>query len=281
MMNEQMALQARDLTKVFVRHKKVTEGGRRRRRRERFGALEAVSLTVRPHQIHGIVGPNGCGKSTLIRIASTLLLPDEGAMTVFGHDVVRQPMTVQRLINRVSVDAAFFKKLSPNENLTYAARLYGLPARRARERATEILDDMGFDTARMDDSMQELSRGMQQKVAIARGLLTSPILILLDEPTTGLDPRSKRDVQAFIERLMARQEATIVLCTHDMEEAERLCHQVAVMDDGRVVAEGTPAELRARCGRAGEGVGFDEVFIQLTGRTMEAAEQARLDEEVA
>ena len=271
-MNRQVPLEVQDLTKAFVRRKKVIENRRRRRIKERFGAVEHVSAAVKRHEIYGLVGPNGCGKSTLIRVVATLLLPDEGSVSVFGHDVVRDAKTVRRLINRVSVDAAFFKKLSANENLLFAARLYGLAARAARHRATEILDQMGFDTARMDDSMQELSRGMQQKVAIARGLLTSPILLLLDEPTTGLDPKSKRDVQEFIEKLMAEHDTTIVLCTHDMEEAERLCHRLAVMDQGKMVAEGTPQELREQAGKTSPDIKFEEVFIELTGRSLEQAE---------
>ena len=149
-------------------------------------------------------------------------------------------MAVKRLINRVSVDAAFFKKLSPMENLIFAARLYGLDGRTARGEAIAILARLGISEKRLDRPLEQMSRGMQQKVAIARALLTSPTLLLLDEPTTGLDPRSKLDVQTFIEELRETHDATIVLTTHDLAEAERLCGRIAILNDGRVVAEDTP-----------------------------------------
>ena len=153
--------------------------------------------------IHGILGANGSGKSTLIRLISGLLTLDEGRVEVFGHDIERDELAVKRLINRVSVDAAFFKKLSPMENLLFAARLYGLDAGRARREATAILARLGIAESRLGRPVEQMSRGMQQKVAIARALLTSPTLLLLDEPTTGLDPRSKLDVQAFVEEVNA------------------------------------------------------------------------------
>src|SRR4051812_30859449 len=129
-----------------------------------------------------ILGQNGSGKSTLVRLLSTLLLPDGGSAEVFGHDVVRDARAVQRLVNRVSVEASFFKKMSSAENLAYAARFYGLTRRETRTRIPEILDRVGFPVDRRHESMENLSRGMQQKVALARALLTSPVLLLLDEP---------------------------------------------------------------------------------------------------
>ena len=153
--------------------------------------------------MHGILGANGSGKSTLIRLISGLLTLDEGRVEVFGHDIERDEMAVKRLINRVSVDAAFFKKLSPMENLLFAARLYGLDGGAAKRDAIEILGRLGISEKRVGRPIEQMSRGMQQKVAIARALLTSPTLLLLDEPTTGLDPRCKLDVQAFIEELNA------------------------------------------------------------------------------
>ena len=150
----------------------------------------------------GSSGANGSGKSTLIRLISGLLTLDEGRVEVFGHDIEREEMAVKRLINRVSVDAAFFKKLSPMENLVFAARLYGLDGADGQARGPRDPRAAGHRRASGSDRpIEQMSRGMQQKVAIARALLTSPTLLLLDEPTTGLDPRSKLDVQTFIEEL--------------------------------------------------------------------------------
>src|SRR3990172_2438655 len=147
-------------------------------------AVNRVSLTVRQGEIFGVLGPNGSGKSTLIRLIATLLLPDSGSILVFGYDVVKQAMDVQRMINRVSVEASFFKKLSPMENLVYGARLYGMDGRETRLRVVEILIRLGLEERAIHKPMEQMSRGMQQKVAIARALLSRPRLLLLDEPTT-------------------------------------------------------------------------------------------------
>ncbi|MGH2516872.1 MAG: ABC transporter ATP-binding protein, partial [Ktedonobacterales bacterium] len=208
-------------------------------------AVDDVTLTIRRREILGVLGSNGSGKSTLIRLISTLLLPDEGSVTVFGNDVVRDERKVRRLINRVSVEAAFFRKLSPMENLMYSARLYGVPGGQAREEIRSLLVRLGIKPDRIGQPLESMSRGMQQKVAIARAFLTAPILLLLDEPTTGLDPRSKQDVQVFVRELRDTHDATILLTTHDMDEAEALCDRLAIIDGGRIVAQGTTEELKA------------------------------------
>jgi len=237
-------------------------------------AVDGVSFEVRRGEIVGILGANGSGKSTLIRLISTLLLPDAGTITVFGLDVVREAMRVRWLINRVSVDAAFFKKLSPMENLIYAARLYNLDAREARRRSLELLERLGIGHKEALAPMEQMSRGMQQKVAIARALLTSPVLLLLDEPTTGLDPRSKRDVQQFVQQLRATHDATVVLTTHDMDEADRLCDRIGVLNRGRLVALDSPAALKARTRAetdAGPEPTLEDVFMHLTGLAVDEA----------
>ncbi len=233
-------------------------------------AVNEVTMSIRRGEIYGILGANGSGKSTLIRLVSTLLTLDGGRVEVFGNDVERDEMKVKQLINRVSVDAAFFKKLSPHENLAYAARLYGLDAKPARLQAIRILARLGIGEKRLSRPLEQMSRGMQQKVAIARALLTSPTVLLLDEPTTGLDPRSKLDVQTFIEEVRDTHDATIVLTTHDLDEAERLCDRIALINDGRVVAEGTPAELMSLVARDyGKEPTLENVFMTFTGKSLD------------
>jgi ABC-2 type transport system ATP-binding protein len=240
------------------------------RKRKPVTAIADVSLRLERGAIVGILGANGSGKSTLIRLVSGLLTLDEGHVSVFGHDIERDEMAVKRLINRVSVDAAFFKKLSPMENLLFAARLYGLDAKKAKTQAVEILGRLGIGEKRTGRPIEQMSRGMQQKVAIARALLTSPSLLLLDEPTTGLDPRSKLDVQSFIEELREAHDASIVLTTHDLAEAERLCGSITVLDGGRVVAENTPAGLIAdEAERTGRPATLHDVFMTYTGRSLD------------
>jgi ABC-2 type transport system ATP-binding protein len=232
-------------------------------------AISHVSMRLERGDIHGVLGANGSGKSTLIRLICGLLTLDEGRVEVFGHDIVRDEMAVKRLINRVSVDAAFFKKLSPMENLLFAARLYGLDGKTAKREAVAILARLGISEKRLGRPVEQMSRGMQQKVAIARALLTSPTLLLLDEPTTGLDPRSKLDVQSFIEELRATHDATIVLTTHDLAEAERLCGWITILNDAKVVAEDTPAGLKALIETPGREATLEDVFMRYTGRSLD------------
>jgi len=240
------------------------------RKKKPLTAISHVSMRLERGDVHGILGSNGSGKSTLIRLICGLLTLDEGRVEVFGHDIVREEMAVKRLINRVSVDAAFFKKLSPMENLLFAARLYGLDGTTAKREAIAILARLGISEKRIDRPIEQMSRGMQQKVAIARALLTSPTLLLLDEPTTGLDPRSKLDVQSFIEELRETHDATIVLTTHDLAEAERLCGRITILNDGKVVAEDSPEGLKTLIRDRVDGPAtLEDVFMTYTGRSLD------------
>jgi ABC-2 type transport system ATP-binding protein len=262
----QSALALHGVSKSFGAHAGLSWPWRARpAAKGRITAVDNVSLTVKRGEIFGILGANGSGKSTLIRVVSTLLLPDAGSLEVFGLDVVRDELHVKQLINRVSVDAAFFKKLSPMENLLYAGRLYGLGAEESQQRGLEILERLSIARKVALEPMEQMSRGMQQKVAIARALLTSPILLLLDEPTTGLDPRSKKDVQRLVQEIQVEHDATVVLTTHDMEEADRLCDRIAVLDRGQVIALDTPDGLKATGGS------LEDVFMRLTHEDSEEA----------
>ena len=257
-----IALEACAVRKIFRPARGLGAGGVAVR------AVDDVSLTVRRGEIYGLLGANGSGKSTLIRVFSTLLTADAGEVRIFGYDIVRDELAVKRLINRVSVEASFFKKLSAMENLIYAGRLYGVAPNEARPKIREILRRLGIDPRRVSEPLEKLSRGMQQKIAIARAFLTSPMLLLLDEPTTGLDIRSKREVQTFVRDLRDEHDATILLTTHDLDEAARLADRIGILHQGRLVAEGSASEL---CARHGTG-SLEEVFMTVTGRRLDESD---------
>ncbi|MEA3055299.1 MAG: type transport system ATP-binding protein [Actinomycetota bacterium] len=243
--------------------------------RRRVRAIDDVSFTVERNTIFGLIGANGSGKSTLIRTLSTLVLADAGEVKVFGYDVEDDSMAVRQLINRVSADPSFFGQMTALENLLFFGRVYGLAASDIRVRSKEILDRLGLEAPQQKSMVKELSRGQQQKIAVARAFLTSPVLMLLDEPTTGLDPRSKRDVQEFIREVQRDHQATIFLTTHDMDEAEALCERIAFIVGGHIVAEGTPFDLRSMVAgdRPVDEIDMEDVFMALTGRSVEDDEE--------
>jgi ABC-2 type transport system ATP-binding protein len=251
------ALEVHNLRKEFTRR-----DGRGKRR---VAALKGVDFEIERGECVAILGPNGSGKSTLVRLLSTLLLPDGGTATVFGHDAFKDTRAVRRLVNRVSVEASFFKKMSATENLSYAARFYGLRPHETKDKIPEILTRVGFPADRRDEPMENLSRGMQQKVALARALLTAPILLLLDEPTTGLDPRSKQEVQEFIREVRAEHDATVLLCTHDLAEAETLADRVGILDDGELLCLEPADDLKRRY----DSTTLEEAFFAASGHAFE------------
>jgi ABC-2 type transport system ATP-binding protein len=251
------AVEVQNLRKEFVR-----KDGRKRVHVE---ALRGLTFDIARGECIAVLGQNGSGKSTLVRLLSTLLLPDGGTARVFGYDVVREDKAVRRLVNRVSVEASFFKKMSPAENLHYAARFYGMTLSETSGRIPEILARVGFPPDRRTEPMENLSRGMQQKVALARALLTSPVLLLLDEPTTGLDPRSKLEVQDFIREVRALHDTTILLCTHDLAEAEVLAERIGILDDGQLLCLEPADGIKERYGVDT----LEEAFFAATGRSFE------------
>jgi ABC-2 type transport system ATP-binding protein len=260
--NGRPAVVVDDLRKEFFRN-----DGRHglRRRRKRVAALDGVSFEVGHGETVAILGQNGSGKSTLIRLLSTLLLDNGGSARIFGHDVASETRAVRRLINRVSVEASFFKKMSAVENLSYAARFYGMSPGSTRKQIPKILERVGFPRERMGEPLEDMSRGMQQKVALARALLTAPILLLLDEPTTGLDPRSKVEVQQFIREIRAQHDATVLLCTHDLVEAEELAERVGILDRGKLIELAPADELKRKYGAET----LEEAFFAATGKAFE------------
>jgi ABC-2 type transport system ATP-binding protein len=264
------AVEVVDLRKEFIRRKRR---GRFRRERTRVAALDGVSFTMLKGETLAILGQNGSGKSTLVRLLSTLLLNDGGTVTIFGHEASSEHRAVRRLVNRVSVEASFFKKMSAIENLSYAARFYGMAPSQTRDRIPEILARVRFPKDRLTDSMENLSRGTQQKVALARALLTSPVLLLLDEPTTGLDPRSKLEVQEFIREIRTSHDATVLLCTHDLAEAETLAERIGILDKGKLIALAPADELK----RLYDAETLEDAFFAATGKTIE--DEAEGDDE--
>jgi ABC-2 type transport system ATP-binding protein len=261
------AVEVHNLRKEFVRK----DG----RKRVHVDALRGLTFSMERGECIAILGQNGSGKSTLVRLLSTLLLPDGGSARIFGREI-SETRAVRRMVNRVSVEASFFKKMSAVENLAYAARFYGLTPKETRDRIPEILDRVGFPRSRRTHAMENLSRGTQQKVALARALLTSPVLLLLDEPTTGLDPRSKLEVQDFIREVRALNDATILLCTHDMVEAETLADRIGILDRGALLFLEPVDEVKARFGVET----LEEAFFAATGRSFEEETDEDRDREV-
>ncbi|MEA2592838.1 MAG: type transport system ATP-binding protein [Actinomycetota bacterium] len=264
------AIQAIDLRKEFRRRERVG----RRFETTRSVALAPTTFRVERGECVAILGQNGSGKSTLVRLLSTLLLPDGGTARVFGHDIRTDARAVRRLVNRVSVEASFFKKLSAFENLSYAARFYGIRPADSRVRIPEIVERLSFPADRLREPMEHLSRGMQQKIALARALLTAPVVLLLDEPTTGLDPRSKLEVQALVTDMQEQHDATVLLCTHDLAEAEELARRVGILHRGELIALEAAAGLKLRYGAAT----LEEAFFAATGGRLEDEADREADE---
>jgi ABC-2 type transport system ATP-binding protein len=204
-------------------------------------ALHGIDLDVPVGEVHGLLGPNGAGKSTLCKILATVLIPTSGTARVLGHDVVSDKQRVrERLALVLGGERGLYDRLTAHQNLRFWASLYGLTEHEANRRADALLDRVGlFD--RRNDRVETFSRGMKQRVHLARGLLSDPAVILLDEPTTGMDPIATKDFQELVREI--RDGRTILLATHDMVEAEYLCDRVSIVNDGHIAATETPSTL--------------------------------------
>ena len=209
-------------------------------------ALSGVSFQVKGGEIFGLLGPNGGGKSTLFRILATLMPPSEGRASVAGHDVVREPSEVRRRIGVVFQSQSLDKKLTVVENLRSQGHLHGLSGRRLSERVATVIQRLGI-ADRADGLVETLSGGLRRRVEIAKGLLHSPAVLLMDEASTGIDPNARRELWQYVSELRQRDGVTILLTTHILEEADQ-CDRLLLLHEGRAVAEGSPAELKARIG---------------------------------
>ena len=225
-------------------------------------AVDQLELTIRPGEFYALLGPNGAGKTTTIRMAAGLLLPDSGSIEIFGVDVVREPVAAKRMTAWLPDEPALYDKLDPLEYLEFVAGLWGVEPALAMTRARELMEVLELWPHR-HTRCEGFSRGMKQKVALAGALIHDPMLLLLDEPLTGLDAAIARQVKDL---LTARAKAgrAIILTTHILEVAERLADRIGIIHAGRLCAEGTLEDLRARTGRAGDSL--EDVFLDLTSR---------------
>ena len=225
-------------------------------------AVDQLDLTIQPGEFYALLGPNGAGKTTTIRMAAGLLLPDSGSIEIFGVDVVREPVAAKRVTAWLPDEPALYDKLDPLEYLEFVAGLWGVEPALAMSRARELMEVLELWPHR-HTRCEGFSRGMKQKVALAGALIHDPMLLLLDEPLTGLDAAIARQVKDL---LTARAKAgrAIILTTHILEVAERLADRIGIIHAGRLCAEGTLEELRARAGRAGDSL--EDVFLAITSR---------------
>lgn len=214
-------------------------------------ALDHLDLDLVPGQVHGLLGPNGAGKTTLCRIASTVLLPSSGSLEVLGHDVVRQAEQVRRSVGIVfGGDRGLYGRLSAAENLQFWCAMYGVPRRETPRTVADLLDRLGLG-GRSDDLVETFSRGMKQRLHLARGLVADPPILVLDEPTVGMDPVSAHDFRQLMGELRG-EGRTVLLTTHDMAEAQALCDTVTFIDGGRIIGSGTPATVRRMLAGVGQ-----------------------------
>jgi ABC-2 type transport system ATP-binding protein len=240
---------------------------------ERTVAVGGISFAVAPGEVFGLLGPNGAGKTTTIRVLTTLLPPGEGRALVAGHDVRAESLAVRSAIGyipqAISVDGA----LTARENLDFYARVTGVPGRERRQRIEQAIDSMALG-AMLDRLARTLSGGMLRRLEIATALLNRPAVLFLDEPTVGLDPSARRMVWEHLGALRAEVGTTILVTTHLMEEAERYCERVAILDMGKLVEQGEPAELLERHRTES----LEEVFTAVTGRTIDEHQEGRLSD---
>jgi len=245
------AIEAHGLTKVFEKKAKAEALGLKRLyrrvkpKKDKVVAVDHIDLSIKEGELFGLLGPNGAGKTTTIKLLCTLLLPDEGTATVNGYDVVKQAEKVQESIGVVTGgERGLYWRLTGRENLWFFSQLYNVPDHLAKERINKLLKLVELDE-RADEQVEKYSRGMKQRLHVIRGLVSDPPILLLDEPTLGLDPASARVIRDFIkEELQKKLGKTILHTTHYMEEADQLCDRIAIIDYGKIITLDTPENLK-------------------------------------
>ena len=238
-----------------------------------FTAVKGISFQVKAGEVFGLLGPNGAGKSTLIRMLVTLLPPTSGTAIINGFDVAKKADDVRRSIGVIPQAMTSDLELSVEENLIIFAKLYGVPRDTRKKHIDELLASVELTDWR-DKPVKNLSGGMRRRVEIARGLVHEPKVFFLDEPTTGLDPVSRTAVWEMLDRVRTRHQLTVLVTTHYMDEADKLCDRIAIVDHGELVVLDTPGNLKASIPDATAATTLDDVFVHYTGRDLRDAEQA-------
>lgn len=231
-------IELKDITKTYINRSWRTIIFRKNP--EKIEALRGVSLDIQPGEIFGLLGPNGAGKTTLIKILATLILPDSGSANIHGYDLISQPHQVRRMIGLVNTsERSFYWRLTGRQNLNFFATLYNLSGKRAKNCINDLLNFVGLhDVA--DIPFMKFSSGQKQRLAIARALLSSPKILLMDEPTNSLDPIVASEIRRFTkEELVSQQGKTVLWCTHNLKEAEEICHSLSIIHNGRVIVSGS------------------------------------------
>lgn len=245
------------------------------KRFDKITALNEVSFEVMEGEIFGLLGPNGAGKTTTLSMLATLLPPTSGAATVAGFDILKNPADVRRSIGIVFQNPSSDDLLTGWENLYLHALMFDVPAKLIRSRITDVLKLVGLED-RAHDRVKKYSGGMRRRLELGRGLLHRPKILFLDEPTLGLDPQAREKIWEYIENLVKTEKVTIIITTHYMEEADRLCHRVAIIDYGKIITLGTPRELKSSIGEVARpvevGPTLNDVFLYYAGREIKNEE---------
>jgi ABC-2 type transport system ATP-binding protein len=259
------AIETQELTKRFVLDRGFLDVIKNTGKRDVLTTLDGVNIKVSEGEVLGLLGPNGAGKSTLIKILCTLILPSEGYAYVNGYDVVKEGQKARSSIGFVTTDErSFYWRLSGRENLQFFATLHNLPQTQVKARVEELLDVVHLKN-RADEPFLNYSAGMKQRMAIARGLLNDPKVLFMDEPTRSLDPGAAKSLRDFIkEHIVGERGKTVFISTHQLDEAEQLCDRVALLDEGRIKVQGSPAELKESLSGGGS---ICDVFSFYTGKT--------------